>query len=70
MTIIDKIKWGRGPYHQINYKDAMFARLSSDKTQIEFLGGKFGQHSITADSSDERILAHWEGYLANNGVTA
>ena len=34
--------------------------------RIVFLNGHFGEHSIMADSSEERIDAHWQGYVENN----
>ena len=44
----------------------LMASMNRDKTRIVFSGGKFGEHSIGADSSSERIQAHWEGYISNN----
>jgi hypothetical protein len=42
-------------------------RLEGSRTAdgITFTGGPFGHHTITADSSDERVLAHWSGYVRN-----
>ena len=36
---------------------------------ITFVGGSHGCHSLSIPcSSKERVLAHWSGYCANNGV--
>lgn len=35
---------------------------------IVFTGGRFGEHSVRADDSLERILIHWEGYCEANGL--
>lgn len=35
---------------------------------IVFTGGRFGEHSVRADDPLERILIHWEGYCAANGL--
>lgn len=34
--------------------------------RVNFVGGPTGDHSILADSN-ERVAAHWDGYLHNNG---
>ncbi len=42
-----------------------------ESERITFSGGEHGNHSITSDSSNERIKAHFKGYCenrANNGL--
>jgi len=37
--------------------------------RIVFSGGKQGEHSLAVTvSSKARVLAHWEGYIENNGL--
>jgi hypothetical protein len=44
------------------------AKVEGDR--IVFEGGKFGSHSLAIDvSTEERVLAHWEGYVEANGLT-
>jgi hypothetical protein len=31
-------------------------------------GGKYGDHSISAESSPTRVSVHWKGYLIANGI--
>lgn len=31
-------------------------------------GGKYGDHSLSIDSSATRIAVHWKGYLIANGI--
>lgn len=41
---------------------------SNGSHSVFFKGGRHGDHSISAESSDrERILAHWDGYQSSNG---
>lgn len=59
--------------NQLNEKEIYsqdgYTAVLADDGRIYFQGGNFGGHSIDANSSsDERILAHWKGYLENNGV--
>ncbi len=45
-------------------------RLYREGDQIIMEGGKTGSHSITAKvSSAERLLAHWKGYVENQGLS-
>jgi hypothetical protein len=37
--------------------------------RVVFSGGPYGAHSISADSSAERVEAHWSGYCEVAGVT-
>ncbi len=41
------------------------ARFDGDRIVFD---GPTGRHSISADSSAERVVAHWEGYLEYNGI--
>lgn len=45
----------------------LVARIEGDR--VVFSGGSQGQHSLALDvSSDECIIAHWDGYCENNGA--
>jgi len=45
-------------------------RLYRDGDQIVMAGGKTGAHAITVGpSSGDRLLAHWQGYVENNGLS-
>ena len=45
-------------------------RLFREGDQIVMDGGKTGSHSISAKvSSAERLLAHWKGYVENQGLS-
>lgn len=37
-------------------------------TRYYMTGGRYGDHSISVDSSLTRVSAHWRGYLEANGV--
>lgn len=44
------------------------ARLVDDR--FVFSGGRFGEHSLAAHAqitSADRLIAHWRGYVENNG---
>lgn len=48
--------------------DASLTATFTDE-QVTFSGGKFGEHSIWLNvSSTERIKAHWDGYVSQNGA--
>lgn len=34
-----------------------------DGDAVTFTGGAFGPHTLNGDPSDERIAAHWDGYV-------
>ena len=45
-------------------------RLFREGDQIVMAGGKTGSHSLSAKvSSAERLLAHWKGYVENQGLS-
>ena len=45
-------------------------RLYREGDQIVMDGGKWGAHALSAKvSSGERLLAHWKGYVENQGLT-
>jgi hypothetical protein len=45
-------------------------RLAREGERIVMSGGQHGSHSITTrESSAERLLSHWQGYVENNGRT-
>jgi len=39
----------------------LLATLRGDR--VHFTGSPTGDHSISADSSSGRVMAHWKGYL-------
>jgi hypothetical protein len=44
-------------------KGNLYAAVEGDR--IEFLGGAFGSHGLWLSvSSEERVLAHWDGYCS------
>jgi hypothetical protein len=48
---------------------AFVLRADVEGDRIVFSGGLQGTHSLAVDvSTRERVLAHWEGYCANNGL--
>jgi hypothetical protein len=45
-------------------------RLFREGDQIVMAGGQWGPHSISAKVSNaERLLAHWKGYVENQGLS-
>jgi hypothetical protein len=53
-------------------KGILIARISADGDQIVFggTGAKTGTHGLDINSSSrERVLAHWRGFVTNNGGT-
>ena len=42
--------------------------LQRTDTGYTMSGGKYGSHTISLDSSQDRIAAHWQGYQDNQHV--
>lgn len=60
---------GRGVHLRAELRRDVWAFDNAD-VELVFTGGKTGEHSIWLSvSPPDRIMFHWNGYVANNGLT-
>ena len=64
MGVLSNLKLRLEKGHEINHGEFS---MWVEGNRIEFSGGRYGNHSIARSSSEERIAAHWAGYITNNG---
>lgn len=50
------------------HRTVLTMRYRPEDDRIVMEGGYRGAHSVAADSTAERVVAHWEGYLEDNGL--
>ena len=50
------------------YTNKDMSRTRVEPVRYLMSGGKYGDHSLSLDSSTDRLSAHWKGYLQVNEV--
>ena len=49
--------------HELDNGNTIYAKQRGDF--IEFINSATGDHRISADSTEDRVKAHWDGFVQN-----